>query len=125
MWLLPAAAGPLALALRAPLVLVVAVLWATGNLFVVYRAIGSVQYGNTPRTLDALYAAIDQRWWPIINLYLVTWGQNVCRPLYPRCGACVVREYCPQIGVTRQAKQIASELEKRFTSKSQLFERAQ
>ncbi len=20
------------------------------------------------------------RWWPLINLYLVTWGQNVCRP---------------------------------------------
>ena len=25
---------------------------------------------------------------PTINLYLVTWGQNVCRPVYPRCGAC-------------------------------------
>ena len=23
----------------------------------------------------------------IINLYLVTWGQNVCRPVYPRCPA--------------------------------------
>jgi endonuclease-3 len=37
-------------------------------------------------------------------LYLVTWGQNVCRPLYPRCGACVIREYCPQIGVERPSK---------------------
>ena len=25
------------------------------------------------------------RWWPYINLYLVTWGQNICRPVYPRC----------------------------------------
>jgi endonuclease III len=24
------------------------------------------------------------RWWPTVNLYLVTWGQNVCRPVYPR-----------------------------------------
>ena len=30
--------------------------------------------------------ATEQRWWPLINLYLVTWGQNVCRPIYPRCG---------------------------------------
>ena len=27
----------------------------------------------------------------IINLYLVTWGQNVCRPVYPRCGRCAAR----------------------------------
>ena len=23
----------------------------------------------------------EPRWWPYINLYLVTWGQNVCRPV--------------------------------------------
>ena len=31
--------------------------------------------------------ARPDRWWPYLNLYLVTWGQNVCRPIYPRCGA--------------------------------------
>ena len=40
----------------------------------------------------------------VINLYLVTWGQNVCRPVYPRCGACALREYCPQIGVTQDVE---------------------
>ena len=60
---------------------------------------------RTPdETERALYAATDQRWWPIINLYLVTWGQNVCRPVYPRCGACALREYCPQIGVTKRGR---------------------
>jgi len=53
---------------------------------------------------QALYKATRPRWWPYINLYLVTWGQNVCRPIYPRCGACVIRPNCPQIGVTRVAK---------------------
>ena len=37
----------------------------------------------------------DARWWPYINLYLVTWGQNVCRPIYPRCGACVHQAVLP------------------------------
>ncbi len=35
-------------------------------------------------TEEALYNATDARWWPYINLYLVTWGQNVCRPIGPR-----------------------------------------
>jgi endonuclease-3 len=57
---------------------------------------------NTPdKTEQALYAAVPKRWWPRVNLVLVTWGQNVCRPVYPRCGACVAAAYCPKIGVTR------------------------
>jgi endonuclease-3 len=50
-------------------------------------------------TEQALYRATDRRWWPHINLYLVTWGQNVCRPVYPRCGDCVIAKECPRIGV--------------------------
>ncbi|MEQ1757768.1 MAG: endonuclease III [Vicinamibacterales bacterium] len=53
-------------------------------------------------TEQALYKATDQRWWPLINLYLVTWGQNVCRPVRPRCGDCVIAAKCPRIGVTRR-----------------------
>ena len=55
-------------------------------------------------TEQALYEATSERWWPYINLYLVTWGQNVCRPVYPRCGACAIREFCPRIGVTQVAR---------------------
>lgn len=56
---------------------------------------------NTPdETEHALYRATAKRWWPYINLYLVTWGQNVCRPVYPRCGVCVIRLHCPRVGVT-------------------------
>src|SRR5204863_1648851 len=51
-------------------------------------------------TEQALYRATDSRWWPYINLYLVTWGQNVCRPLSPRCGACAIRPFCGRVGVT-------------------------
>jgi endonuclease-3 len=52
----------------------------------------------------ALYDVIEQRWWPFINLYLVTWGQNVCRPVYPRCGACALRPLCPRVGVVKEAR---------------------
>ena len=60
---------------------------------------------NTPdETEHALYEATEHRWWPYINLYLVTWGQNVCRPVYPRCAACAIAPYCPRVGVTVTSK---------------------
>ena len=55
-------------------------------------------------TEQALYRVAHRRWWPIINLYLVTWGQNVCRPVYPLCGSCVIRDLCPKIGVVPAAR---------------------
>jgi endonuclease-3 len=61
--------------------------------------LGWVATKTPEETEQALYRAIAPRWWPYVNLYLVTWGQNVCRPIYPRCGDCVIREECPRIGV--------------------------
>jgi len=66
--------------------------------------LGWVRTRTPDETEQALYRSTHERWWPYINLYLVTWGQNVCRPIYPRCGACVIREHCPRIGVTKAAK---------------------
>ena len=55
---------------------------------------------TTPEeTEQALYRATEQRWWPVINLYLVTWGQNVCRPISPRCRDCAIAADCPRIGL--------------------------
>jgi endonuclease-3 len=61
--------------------------------------LGWVRTRTPEETEHALYAATERKWWPVINLYLVTWGQNVCRPVYPVCGACVVSPLCPRIGV--------------------------
>ena len=68
--------------------------------------LGWVKTRTPDETEQALYAATAARWWPYINLYLVTWGQNVCKPVYPRCGACVIRTYCPQVGVTKTSKDL-------------------
>lgn len=62
--------------------------------------LGWVQTRTPEDTEQALYRVTHRRWWPFINLYLVTWGQNVCRPLYPRCDACVIRAHCARAGVT-------------------------
>ena len=61
--------------------------------------LGWVATRSPDETEQALYKAAHKKWWPIINLYLVTWGQNVCKPVYPQCGGCVVADLCPRIGV--------------------------
>jgi len=66
--------------------------------------LGWVRTDSPDETEQALYRTAESRWWPYINLYLVTWGQNVCRPVYPRCGECAIRPYCRQIGVTMTAR---------------------
>jgi endonuclease-3 len=63
--------------------------------------LGWVKTKSPEETEQALYRNTEPQWWPYINLYLVTWGQNICRPVFPRCGDCAIASLCPKIGVTR------------------------
>ena len=67
--------------------------------------LGWVATRTPEETERALYAVAPRKWWPLVNLYLVTWGQNVCRPVYPLCGVCAIRDLCPRIGVEKVGKQ--------------------
>jgi endonuclease-3 len=66
--------------------------------------LGWVRTRTPEETEQALYRTIDRQWWPVINLYLVTWGQNMCRPVYPRCGDCALMRMCQRVDVTRIGK---------------------
>jgi endonuclease-3 len=70
--------------------------------------LGWVKTKTPEETEQALYKATAARWWPYINLYLVTWGQNVCKPVYPRCDECVIARYCRRIGVDSARRSRAS-----------------
>ncbi len=63
--------------------------------------LGWVRTKMPEETEQALYRVTERRWWADINLYLVTWGQNICRPVRPRCGDCAIAGDCPRIGVSR------------------------
>ena len=90
----------------ANLVLIVA-LRSTTNICVdthvhrISNRLGWVSTKTPEQTESALYDTVPRRWWASLNLYLVTWGQNVCRPVYPACGRCAIATLCPRIGVTR------------------------
>ncbi len=65
---------------------------------------GWVQTKTPEQTERALYDVLPRRWWARVNLYLVTWGQHVCKPVYPLCRRCPIADLCPRIGVVeRQA----------------------
>ena len=66
--------------------------------------LGWVATRTPEQTEQSLYERVPARWWPYLNLYLVTWGQNVCRPTHPRCGDCAVARRCPRLGVTTVGK---------------------
>jgi endonuclease-3 len=63
--------------------------------------LGWVRTRTPEETEQALYRVIPRRWWPVINLYLVTWGQNTCRPVYPRCHQCPLSRDCARVGVNQ------------------------
>jgi endonuclease-3 len=64
--------------------------------------LGWVKTRVPEQTEQALYRRTSARWWPYINLYFVTWGQNVCRPVYPRCGECAIAADCRRVGIARR-----------------------
>ena len=39
--------------------------------------------------------------WIEYNRLLVTWGQNICKPISPLCGMCAISAYCQRIGVLK------------------------
>lgn len=57
---------------------------------------------KTPAETEfALRAKLPKKYWPVINDYLVTFGQNQCTPVSPRCSTCVLVPFCGRVGVAK------------------------
>lgn len=61
---------------------------------------GYVETKNPEETEWALRKQLPKKHWMDYNALLVTWGQNVCKPVSPLCSQCSVSRYCARIGVT-------------------------
>ena len=62
--------------------------------------LGYVKTRTPDATELALRAILPRRYWIGYNDLLVTFGQNVCTPVSPRCSICPVRALCRRVGVT-------------------------
>jgi len=61
--------------------------------------LGYVRTRTPEETEMALRAKLPKRYWIGYNDLLVTFGQNVCTPISPRCSTCPVRALCRRVGV--------------------------
>lgn len=54
----------------------------------------------TPEATEwALREILPKRYWIEYNALLVTWGQNVCKPISPFCSRCAIKKFCGRVGV--------------------------
>jgi endonuclease-3 len=61
--------------------------------------LGYVQTKTPQETEAALRLRLPRKFWKDYNSLLVLWGQNVCRPVSPKCSLCPVAGDCPRVGV--------------------------
>jgi endonuclease III len=62
--------------------------------------LGYVRTRTPDETEQALRRRLPRRYWIGYNDLLVSFGQNVCTPISPRCSRCPVRALCRRVGVT-------------------------
>ncbi len=62
---------------------------------------GYVRTETPEKTEMALRAKLPREYWIEINDLLVTFGQNQCSPVSPRCSSCCLTKFCDRVGVTR------------------------
>jgi endonuclease III len=61
---------------------------------------GYIKAATPEKTEVALREKLPKQYWIEYNDLLVSFGQQLCRPISPLCSQCPVSKYCSQIGVT-------------------------
>jgi len=61
---------------------------------------GYVTTKTPDETEQSLRKKLPKKYWMDYNAILVTWGQNMCRPISPLCSKCGINRYCQRKNVT-------------------------
>ena len=62
--------------------------------------LGYVRTKTPEETEKALRKKLPKKHWIIYNDLLVTFGQNICKPISPFCSTCCIEKYCDKVNVT-------------------------
>ena len=68
----------------------------------VHRICNRLGYVKTKTPFETemkLREILPVKYWTTFNSYLVSFGQNICHPVNPRCNECPLYNYCRRIGV--------------------------
>lgn len=60
----------------------------------IFNRLGYVKTKNPEETEFALREKLPVKYWIDINTLMVTHGQNVCKPINPKCFECPIAQYC-------------------------------
>ena len=63
----------------------------------IFNRIGYVKTKNPEETEFALREKLPKKFWIPINSLMVTHGQNVCKPINPKCKECPIEKYCRKL----------------------------
>lgn len=63
----------------------------------IFNRLGYIKTKNPEETEFALREKLPKEYWIPINTLLVTHGQNVCKPINPKCSECPIRLYCDNL----------------------------
>ena len=64
--------------------------------------IGYIKTNDPFHTEMALREKLPRRYWIEYNPILVSWGQNVCRPIGPHCESCKINRFCQKVNVKKR-----------------------
>ena len=67
----------------------------------IMNRLGYVDTGTTYETEMLLRKKLPVKYWTTINSMLVAFGQNICRPVSPKCSICPVIRYCKRVSVLK------------------------
>lgn len=57
--------------------------------------LGFVSTKTPQETEMRLQEVLPEKYWLLINELMVRFGQDICRPVSPKCGNCTISRYCP------------------------------
>lgn len=63
----------------------------------IFNRLGYVKTSTAEETEFALRKKLPVEFWIPINTLLVTHGQNVCKPINPKCSDCPISQYCDKL----------------------------
>ncbi|QQG38991.1 MAG: endonuclease III [Candidatus Woesearchaeota archaeon] len=70
----------------------------------VNRIMNRLGYVKTKTPLETemtLRKKLPIKYWEKLNYFLVAFGQNLCRPVSPKCSICPIRKHCNRVGVVK------------------------
>ncbi|MHA1166352.1 MAG: endonuclease III domain-containing protein [Candidatus Hodarchaeales archaeon] len=70
----------------------------------VHRFFNRIGYIRTKKPIEtelALMKKLPKKYWKEINGLVVSYGQNICKPIAPWCSKCPISQQCQKVGVVK------------------------